>query len=126
MRSLWYLLTGRPVNTDDCLHYAAGKAGTSVAITLRVCKTLRVAVLVTQYVARMTWNIDGRTIVCEELLAGELDCTGDDKPEILEDANAHLGQLVKRCEREGVAIAGGRERFTLPISCEVVRTPRWI
>ncbi|MFC1671594.1 hypothetical protein ACFL01_00510 [Planctomycetota bacterium] len=126
MRSIWYLIAGRPVNLDDCLHLAGSVMISSVSMELRVYRSLWEMFLVTQYAVRLTWRFSTGGVTHEKIFAGDTNCMGEVRKASIDKANCCLEQVIERIERTGICVQGGEKRFTQPISCDIIRTPRWI
>jgi len=123
MRSLWYLLTGNPRNVDDCLDLAGDKAVATVSMELRVYEFLRDIFFITQYAVKLTWQFEPGEVTHEQILVGDIDCTGELRKPSIEKANRCLEQLLERIERAGIRVQGGARRFSLQSSCDVEHTP---
>lgn len=73
MRSLSYLLTGRPKNLDDCLDFSARELPLLVRVGIETRELLAEAVLMTHVVARFTWHFPNQLVSCEKLLGSFAD-----------------------------------------------------
>lgn len=121
MRSLWYLVTGRPLNLDDCLDLAGSQTVSEVSMELRLYESFREMFSLIQYAVRLTWVFGTREITHEKILVGHIDFKGEIKEASIEKANHCLEQYLGQIERMRICVHGGKQRFTQPPSSDVVR-----
>lgn len=110
MRSLRYILTGRPVTLDDCLLAApAGRAAIKLATHMETL--VGEQRVLTQLVAKLTWQFAGRKVKLHVVCGVLRD--SDSRSEIAEAvrrANGRLAQLESRL-RAAASVDGIGGRF---------------
>lgn len=111
MRSLRYILTGRPVTLDDCLLAApAGRAAIKLATNVETL--VGEQVVLTQLMAKLTWQFAGRKVKLHVVCGVLRD--SDSRSEIVEAvrrANGRLAQLESRLRAAAASVDGIGGRF---------------
>lgn len=125
MRSLWFLITGRPLNLDDCLHLSGSKKVSAISMELRVYESFGEIFFATHYAVRLTWRFETGEVTHEKILAGYVDWKGGLREASMAKANRCLSQVLERIERIGVSVQGTKSRFTEPLSDDIARIHCW-
>jgi putative membrane protein len=119
MKSVWYRLTQRPLNIDDCIDLAGKESPQGASVELFVNKLAREHHPVTQFVARFRIRYSRSRHTVDAICGGYLDTYRDERIEKeAELANAKLDDLKARLTSVGFSVTDPGLRFgdELPIS----------
>jgi len=112
MRSIGYLITGRPTTMDDFLHLSRKQPPTRVEVSLGSEEFIADRTVITELVARYDWRFPALTACCEQV-CGRLSLL-DDRPtrrRRLERANESLQRSLERLRARGIAVSHHHSRF---------------
>jgi putative membrane protein len=112
MQSIWYRLTHRPCNLDDCLDLARTVPITEARLDLRYHDPIREEYPLTQFLAQFELKQGDSVRTIEELCGGYLYADSNDKKlSEVNRANARLRQLVNRLSDQGVTLSTSDQQF---------------
>ena len=113
MRSIRYLITGKPVKIDDWLDLCGRQAPREVVLDLTADDFVAEQTVVTELVARYLWRFPSREAACEEV-CGRFSTFDDGwtKRRRIAQANKHLRRRLDRLGTLGIAVCNGAKRFT--------------
>jgi len=112
MRSILYLITGKPVKIDDWLDLCRRQVPREVVLDLTADDFVAEQTVVTELVARYLWRFPSREAACEEV-CGRFSTFDDGrtKSRRIAQANKHLRRRLDRLGTLGIAVCNGAKRF---------------
>ena len=116
MKSIRYLLTGRPYSLTDCLDFAKqAPPPVEVALGLVVSEFPTDLTVLVELVAEYTWRFNGQSVACSEV-CGVFSILDDDETvtRCLADANARLRHTLEHIEARNVTVVNGDQAFVKP------------
>lgn len=112
MKSLRYILGGRPHTLDDCLDLARSQPPDKVTLDLAVDEFVDDMGILYQFVGTYRWEFAGRDIRCTELYGGvSLPATEQQQRSSLAAANARLRRRLEEIQARGIEVIGTSQRF---------------
>jgi hypothetical protein len=115
MKSLRYLLTCRPHNTDDCLHLATRRQPLGVAVELGTHQWATDQTVLVEFIAQYVWRFEDLTARCREICGSEfLFSDLSTRHRRLEQANEHLQRSLQRIAAARIPIHGPIRLFEGP------------
>ncbi|MBL8994155.1 MAG: hypothetical protein JNM63_12505 [Spirochaetia bacterium] len=112
MRSIGYVMGGRPSNLDDCFDQAKKKKPKGVSLELAANESVSQMFLVNRLNALFIWDFGEFRTVCEENLGGCFAHEGEERQKLsLENANERLAELLKKITKRGFKVAHHKKRF---------------
>jgi putative membrane protein len=112
MKSVWYRLTQRPLNIDDCIDLAGREPPKGARVDLFVHKLAREHHPVTQFVARFEVKYSRSRHVVKTICGGYLDTYSDERIEKkTELANVRLDELKAKLTVAGIPVTDSGQRF---------------
>ena len=113
MRSIRYLITGKPVKIDDCLDLCRRQVPREVVLDLTADDFVTEQAVLTELVARYLWRFPSREAACEEV-CGRFSTFDDGwtKRRRIAQANKHLRRRLDRLGTLGIAVCSEAKRFT--------------
>jgi len=114
MRSLRYILGGRPHTLDDCLDRARSQPPQRVTLDVRTDELVGDVRILRQFVAVYRWEFADYDLRCEEVCASEsLPASPQEQRSFLTAANAKLRRRMDQIQRRGIEVVGADRRFEL-------------
>ncbi len=117
MKSIHYMLTGKPGNLDDCLDFAKKNQSCSVSVKLETHQSVREIFVLIQYVAKLKWKCDGQEITHAKVLYDEASWINQATPAGAKIANHILEDIIERMNAAGVEVNGASGKFSAAESC---------
>jgi putative membrane protein len=112
MRSLWYRLTHKPCNLDDCLDLASKAPIKGACLHLRYNELIRKQYVITQLIAELELKQADKYRRIEEICGGYLDSDSEnEKLSKITQANAKLKQMASRLSDVGVVLSNVDQEF---------------
>lgn len=119
MRTLWYRLSHKPANIDDCLDLADKMPISQVCLYLSYSELIREQYFITQLVARFEVKYADETHIVEELCGGYLRTDSEDKKRSeIDCANAKLREFTLKLADKGIMLAKSHQQFEYRLSAE--------
>ncbi len=118
MKSIRYMLTGKPGNLDDCLDFSRKNQSCSISVNQETYTSIREVFFVIQYVAKLIWRFDAGTKAHEIILYGETTWDGRPTRAGKEKANRKLEKILDQIRKEGVQVECMSGSFNMPASCK--------
>ena len=117
MRTLRYILTGRPHSTEDCLDLAARQPPEQVELGVAIEWFPTDQTVWAEAVAEFRWRFPSAAVRCRETCGSysALDAPGVRRRRIA-GANVQLERTIEQIESRGIAVIGRDLRFTERIS----------
>lgn len=111
MKSLRYMICGKPTRLSDCLDLALRHSPTDVRLALLERELVGEFVTGRQLVARFEWRWKGLSVACEEV-CGFCDALGGSEVSpVVRKANRKLARRISAIEALDVPVAGRGRRF---------------
>ena len=112
MKSIRYILGGRPHTLDDCLDLARSRPPGKVTLDLGVDEFVTDLRILHQFVGTYRWEFAPRGVRCEELYGGVfLPATERQQRSSLAAANAGLQRRLEEIQGQGIEVVGASRRF---------------
>jgi hypothetical protein len=112
MRSIWYRLTQKPCNLDDCLDLADKAAITKCRLCLKYHDPIRQVYSLTQLLAQLEVQQGDTVRTIEELCGSYLDADSETKKSAeVARANTRLKTILSRLSRHGIAVSNSDLEF---------------
>ena len=112
MKSLRYILGGRPHTLDDCLALASSRRPGKVTLDLSVDELVGDLGVLRQFVGTYRWEFADRDIGCSEIYGGvSLPATVQEQMSSVAAANAKLQRRLERMDGQGIEVVCAGRRF---------------
>jgi hypothetical protein len=111
MRSILYVLFGRPFTIDDYIDFAAGRRSGSVEIQLKTVRSVSEMFFLTSFVVRFVWRFEGTETVCEKAIFSDAGFGNDLDERAMAKANLRLQGIISKLERGGIDVINREKRF---------------
>lgn len=112
MRSLRYILGGRPHTLDDCLDRARNQPPDKVTLDVTTDEFVGDLRILRQFVALYQWGFADCNLRCAEVCASlSLPVSPQERRSSLAAANAKLLRRVQEIQRRGIEVVGADRRF---------------
>ena len=112
MRSLRYILGGRPHTLDDCLDLARRQAPGKVTLNLMVDEFVDDLGILHQFVGIYRWDFADIDTRCTEVYGGvSLPATVQQQMSSVVAANTRLRCRLEEIQRHGIEVIGTNQRF---------------
>ena len=117
MRSVRYILGGRPHTLDDCLDRARSQPPERVTLDVTMDELVGDVRILRQFVAAYQWEFPDSDLRCCEVCASVfLPASSQEQRSSLAAANAKLRWRLDEIQQRGIEVVGAERRFRLP--CE--------
>lgn len=114
MRSLRYILGGRPHTLDDCLDRARSRPPQRVTLHVTTDEFVGDMHILRQFVALYRWEFADCGPRCHEVCASvSLPISPQEQRSFLAAANAKLRRRVGEIQQRGIEVVGADRRFEL-------------
>ncbi|MGE4489214.1 MAG: hypothetical protein AB7E95_06705 [Kiritimatiellales bacterium] len=118
MKSIPYLLTGKPTRLDDCLDLAKNASSApTVALSLKNPVSVRLNDILTQLVGIYRWTLGDKDVEIEVIYGGLFMLNEQSRSRTLEHANRRLAGDLSRLTDQGIAITGSARQFDESSCC---------
>lgn len=112
MKSLRYILGGRPHTLDDCLDLAHSRPPYKVTVNLAVDELTGDLRILQQFVGTYRWEFGDRDVCCTEVYGCVfLPATQQEQRSSLAAANAKLQRRLEEIQRRGIEVVETGRRF---------------
>ena len=112
MKSLRYVLGGRPHTLADCLDLAVTRRPERVTLDLTMDEFVGDLLVVHQLVGSYRWEFSGREIGCKEMYGCvSLPATEREQKSCLAGADAKLQRRLEELRRRGIDVDGAERTF---------------
>lgn len=114
MKSVRYLIMGRPTKMDDCLDLCGKRPATRVAVDLEVDDFVGDQAVITELIAQYSWRFGSLQATCEEVCGRY--STSDDREtrqRRVDQANERLRRSLERLKKHGIEVCNGQGRFSV-------------
>jgi len=112
LRSLRYILGGRPHTLDDCFDLARSRPPGKVTLDLAVDEFVGDPGILHQFVGTYRWEFADCDIRCAELYGGVLlPATEQQQRSSIAAANAKLHRRLEEIQRRGIVVDRAEQRF---------------
>jgi hypothetical protein len=119
MKSIRYVLTKKPGNTDDCLDFAKHHQVNFVLLTLETSERATEMYILRSLVAVFCWQFDCPElpkVIIEKCLGGCIFHESEKKQKIdVDNANTRLTKTLERLEGAGMQVTGRDQRFAYDV-----------
>lgn len=114
VRSLRYILGGRPHTLDDCLDRARSQPAERVTLDVTMDEFVGDMHILRQFVAAYQWEFADYDLRCHEVCASVfLPVSPQEQTSCLAAANAKLRWRVEEIQQRGIEVVGAGRRFEL-------------
>ena len=112
MRSLRYILGGRPHTLDDCLDFASDHPPFSVTLDVTMDEFAIELCVLREFVGIYEWQFENLAVCCAEAY-GEvrLPAREQDEESAVAAANAKLNRRLAQIHGRGIKVLGDEKRF---------------
>ena len=112
MKSLRYILGGRPHTVDDCLDLARSRPPAKAVLDVKTDDLVTELRVLRQFVGTYRWEFPDRAICCKEVYGCVfLPATDQDRRSSVAAANARLRRRLAEIQRCRVGMVGANRRF---------------
>jgi len=112
MKSLRYILGGRPHTLDDCLALACKHPPRKVTVDLSVDELVSDVGVMWQFIGTYRWEFAECDIVCSEPYGGaSLPVTAEQQTACLAAADTSLEHRLDKMRNQGIEVVGALRRF---------------
>ena len=112
MKSLRYILGGRPHTLDDCIDFARSRPPKKVTVNLAASELTGELRILQQFVGHYRWEFGDRNACCTEVYGCVfLPATQQEQRSSLAAANTRLRRRLEEIQRRGIKLAGTRLKF---------------
>lgn len=116
MRSVRYLLSGKPGNVDDCIELSKKTRLELVALSLDTEENVTEMYVMKSLFGIFDWKFENNNIIVEQVFGGYLLTDSDQrKKTTIAGADRRLQHVINKIEKHHVNIIGKERRFNVSI-----------
>lgn len=113
MRTIKYVLGGRPNCFADCIDYMDSHKLKSVHIELKTANEINEEVIIKKLLGFFTWSFNDMVVTYEEQFGGIIETESKERQnKSLFNANRRLERRIKDFEQFNIKLEGGEQRFS--------------
>jgi len=112
MRSVKYVLGGKPQNLDDCLDFSHKETPQKVSLNLTTDESTSEMYILNQFIGNYNWKFKNLTIEYKEIYGGCFFHEKEKRQKLsVDNANKRLEGYISRLEKLGIKVIGKEKRF---------------
>ena len=116
MRSLWYLLSGKPGNVDDCIDLSKKSRVELVTLSLGTEENVTEMYVMKRLFGTFDWKFENNNIAVVQVFSGYLLTDSEPrKKKNITAANRRMQNIVDKIERHKIAVVGKENKFNYSI-----------
>lgn len=119
MRSLGYIMGGKPGSFADCVDHAARHRLKSVKMALKSCNDVGEALIIRRMLGFFTWEFEDLVVTYDEQFGGIVEAEDAERQgKSVENANRRLERRLRDFAEFKIEVNGDEARFRLGMKAE--------